>query len=357
MTGTVEDYNIREFLSIRSIDNFCIPELQRDYVWQRENVLDLLEGIKQGFEKNENEYHIGFITAYRDQLNKSRYMLIDGQQRVTTAFLLLFALQLHKDPSLLNNCDFLYKKSRKTPRLDYKVRDLSHDFLLKLFDYALSLKSVHDLAITDQRWFSQQYCSDITIENMLKNLQSILDFIDSIKGKQEFYDYVLNNVKLSFFSDEDRGYECESLYIYINGRGKKLSPYEAIKALYLSRIDSIDEKHKVGIQFENWQSYFWKKHDETDDADDGFNLFLKRVEYINTCLSIDKVIESPTRLPSNIDFNNLPDFERLFDFYNSYSNIFFVWVHIFFVALFIRNALLSSLIIVGIKAIRILFLL
>lgn len=82
---------------------YIIPFFQRPYVWDEENWENLWENIFQTYtnykNKKESEHFIGTLIIKQrpaEKLNENNYDLIDGQQRITTIFLLLKALE--------NNC-------------------------------------------------------------------------------------------------------------------------------------------------------------------------------------------------------------------------------------------------------------
>lgn len=115
-------HKLKAFLTHHDLDQIVIPEIQRDYVWKEENVTKLLESIKLNADRqNSNlqsiteEYlnqqppevreillrsledkkqycNMGFIYAYSDSELAGRFVLIDGQQRMTTLYLLLLNL-------------------------------------------------------------------------------------------------------------------------------------------------------------------------------------------------------------------------------------------------------------------------
>ena len=74
---------------------YIVPDYQREYVWTDKEVQQLLDDIDDQFGAGDSqEYFIGTVlVSPTDQ--KNHYEVIDGQQRLTTLFLLLCALR-HK---------------------------------------------------------------------------------------------------------------------------------------------------------------------------------------------------------------------------------------------------------------------
>ena len=72
---------------------FVIPVYQRNYNWRRENCKALFDDIVSAQQKD--RFHFLGTIIYVDQGEEAkirRYLIVDGQQRITTIFLLLKAL-------------------------------------------------------------------------------------------------------------------------------------------------------------------------------------------------------------------------------------------------------------------------
>ena len=70
-----------------------IPEYQRFYVWDKENVEDLLNDLKDFLLNNKNEkYYLGTVILHNDKTNK-KYNIIDGQQRILTLLIILYVFE------------------------------------------------------------------------------------------------------------------------------------------------------------------------------------------------------------------------------------------------------------------------
>ena len=88
-------------------DFYSVPDFQREYVWEETHVEKLLQDVydefygEDGTLSKEGEYFIGSIVTYKDE--SGVFQLIDGQQRLTTAYLALCVIR-----DILN-------ESRETP--------------------------------------------------------------------------------------------------------------------------------------------------------------------------------------------------------------------------------------------------
>ena len=78
---------------------YRIPEYQRPYVWENEQVETLLEDTIDAFRLNaDSQYFLGSAVLKinektSDNLTYEEYDLLDGQQRLTTIFLILAVIR------------------------------------------------------------------------------------------------------------------------------------------------------------------------------------------------------------------------------------------------------------------------
>ena len=84
---SVSKKSIKNFLSIKEA-KFIIPDYQREYSWDEEKCDILWEDITNFSKEKEEEYFLGTIVICG---NKEKIEVIDGQQRITSLFLLLRA--------------------------------------------------------------------------------------------------------------------------------------------------------------------------------------------------------------------------------------------------------------------------
>ena len=65
--------------------NLEIPNYQRPYRWETENVRQMLEDILYSMESKKQNYRIGSVILHKEN---GIYYIVDGQQRLTTLYLL-----------------------------------------------------------------------------------------------------------------------------------------------------------------------------------------------------------------------------------------------------------------------------
>lgn len=63
---------------------YTVPSYQRHYVWDSDNVDDLLSDFERNYQEHKDDEY--FLGSYIYQDKGSEYDLLDGQQRITTLF-------------------------------------------------------------------------------------------------------------------------------------------------------------------------------------------------------------------------------------------------------------------------------
>jgi uncharacterized protein with ParB-like and HNH nuclease domain len=165
-----EIYNYSKFFD--KIERIEIPPYQRPYTWKKKNVLDFWNDILNSLEydkknktfainPNHNEHFLGTIFIKKKPGLESTVELIDGQQRVTTTFLLFRALK-NKLSTLLDDQTvternieisqfensfkrYLVDSSNSYSKLSLGLVD--GDFLEELLEYEDSLERIVNLEL------------------------------------------------------------------------------------------------------------------------------------------------------------------------------------------------------------------
>lgn len=85
--------------------NFKIPIYQRKYTWRIEQCEQLFDDIINTILKSRESHFFGAIIITEDKKTDSRYIVIDGQQRIATISLLLLALKVALDDNVIQSND------------------------------------------------------------------------------------------------------------------------------------------------------------------------------------------------------------------------------------------------------------
>lgn len=95
---------------LRYAEKLIIPVYQRNYDWREENCRRLFQDLVRMIRENRKYHFFGSIVSVSDPMgSNSEYLIIDGQQRITTVSLLLLAMaNLIKEGKVMPEDDDLY---------------------------------------------------------------------------------------------------------------------------------------------------------------------------------------------------------------------------------------------------------
>lgn len=210
-------YNVREifgeYLTSRGCSFYNIPEYQRGYKWTAANVVQLLEDLKN-FKKGDSDqfYCIQNITITKQKHIDTWCMnVIDGQQRLTTLFILLSYLQR-------NMKDKIITPSAK--KLKYSIRESSDQFL-------------HDCILTGRIW-------DNPIEPNAahtKDQYYMMAVADAIQDWYSRNDLATNTIldDLILIVNEVRPGDEETVFASLNGGKVGLDGADLVRAILITR--------------------------------------------------------------------------------------------------------------------------
>jgi uncharacterized protein with ParB-like and HNH nuclease domain len=71
---------------------FEVPDFQRNYSWGKVQIEALLDDLLEARE-SDDQHFIGSLITMKDPERKDRILVIDGQQRLTTIFMLVSVLR------------------------------------------------------------------------------------------------------------------------------------------------------------------------------------------------------------------------------------------------------------------------
>ena len=169
--------------------------------------------------------------VYGDIDEKGTMTPLDGQQRLTTLFLLHW-YAAKKENISEEKYAFLNKFS-------YETRYSARYFCEELVKFTPSFETELSSDIKNQAWFPLDWKNDPTISSMLV----MLDAIDErFKGVPDIWSRLENKaITFYFLPIKDMGLTDE-LYIKMNSRGKPLTLFEHFKAELEREIRALDEK-------------------------------------------------------------------------------------------------------------------
>jgi hypothetical protein len=262
-------------LSNNEIKNITIPIIQRAYTQGGRKGDKKIEEKGERFVKRlvealtDKNKPITLDFIYGSNVKNKVYPL-DGQQRLTTLFLLYWYIAQKEDK--------LSDAVTNLKKFTYETRQSSRYFCEHLCEYKVNNRSdkLSD-TVKNQKWFMLSWENDPSICSMLE----MLDKIDTLlKDETDVFWHILTTASekecpifFLYTSLEDLNL-TDDLYVKMNARGLELTDFEKFKAPFNRKIDEEcwdkDKEctetfaHKIDT---DWTDLFWKYKDEAVNAE------------------------------------------------------------------------------------------
>jgi len=201
MKNIITTKNIKELKEYK----FRIPLYQREYAWGKDEVEQLINDLETFQERKINKkYFLGNIVV--DRIDENYYDVIDGQQRLTTLYLLMILLE------------------NEVYELNYEIREEDDKFL----------KDLKNLKIL----------KNISIEKLKKTYKDInpnfIINIEVMKNKTITQD-LLNDVIVTI-TEIPKEMDIIKYFEVMNNRGKQLEKHQILKAKFLQQLQNDNSK-------------------------------------------------------------------------------------------------------------------
>jgi len=255
-------YEMLEKNSEDIIHKILIPKIQRDYAQGRDSASAIRErflgSLFEAIDKDSGkELLLDFVFGQKEEKTRNIFYPVDGQQRLTTLFLL--HLYVGKRGGL--DVDFLKKFS-------YETRTSSKQFCERLHDIPADAYCGIRQYIDVQWWFTGLWRSDPTIKAMINMLDDIDRHYRQLNYGRTQFETVWKNLTANvkfwrlYLSDLDT---TDELYIKMNSRGKLLTDFEHFKAM-LDEYAQTKGRLSAEIDTE-WTNLLWRYRDPSLDFD------------------------------------------------------------------------------------------
>lgn len=239
----MENYVILEAKPIKDIrGTFHIPAYQRGYRWERTQVKTLLNDLYQCMEANGQEKDYCLQPVVVQKKGELQYDLIDGQQRLTTIYILLRYVEQNFETEF----SFEYETREKTQafleNMDPQLAQTNIDFF-----------HIYQAYTTIKDWLEETFPAD-TDSHLYK-----------------LCNYVKEKVKVIWY---EVGAEVDPIVLFtrLNVGKIQLTNAELIRALFLSDTPNGMEnrrKYEMAIQWDDIEK-------QLRDDDDAFWAFITR---------------------------------------------------------------------------------
>lgn len=332
---------------------FRIPDFQRGYSWEEEQLDDFWEDI-QNLHPNKIHY-IGLLTVepisnsdiqnvekWKDDLwllkkGMTAYYVIDGQQRLTTLIILLHEiLRTFSEDEGIN----FGSKSEWTERFLYR----SFNQIYKSFVFGYEKDNPSDeffkTRILEQESSSaDKYPETLYTANLMFAKEYFAEKLKKLskEHKEEIFDKAINKLKFNYYEIDD------SLDVYVtfetmNNRGKDLSHLELLKnrLIYLSTLlhESDDTKSRLRKDInETWKTvyeYLGKnKENPLDDDDFLFNHWIMYYTYDRSQSDVYADFLLKRKFTAKNVLNGILTFNDIKDYIDSLAKCVKKWYYIY----------------------------
>jgi hypothetical protein len=293
---------------LEGVDNY--QHLERN----RQSIDTLLNSLKNYAHQLYIEVDYKALTRNRESADMITFIPLDGQQRLTTLFLIHWYLctNLRNDEAL-----------KRLECFTYATRKSSSDFL-KMLCQIKDIETQTDYSIAEQitnnELFFTFWKKDPTVYSILVVLDEIeKQFQEKNINFTTAWDGLVNGKKVTFdFFDLDDFDLTDELYVKMNARGKKLSHFENFKAWLIkshSSVISVKQwKNKIDI---SWNDLFWNSKVKGDTEIDSAYLQYFKLLYLGDIIQEENPSEEEIEiLRGNIEdspldiFKTYPSFRR-----------------------------------------------
>lgn len=252
------DSSIRNLLMSRGY-LFKVPNYQRSFVWEQDEINEFLKDITYCYEQNNNgktyEHFFGQMVLRiieEDRANRTIFEIVDGQQRLTTVTLTISALYR----LILKYADV------SDPSVLSYLRTLKNNYLISTPDQGsccriLELSKIDNPVLVDVATVAENRiiddftyeCTRESQERIVKAFNQIMKYLEHYfsneplekyaKTLTNFADVILQSISIVIIKPKTIGYSY-ALYQIVNDRGVLLTSAELLKARTLELLRTND---------------------------------------------------------------------------------------------------------------------
>jgi len=244
MSNNQENKYLKE-LSIEKLfrsGNYIVPIYQRNYAWSEKEITQLIDDIndyckenKKNKDKKENEknYYIGTLVVYKKY---NIYEVIDGQQRLTTLYILISVLKNKFEKGEIHFVGESKEKLQEALKeifeninfnLKFESREKSQKALKEIFESKISPKDELNINIINGYEI---------IEKKLKQLEN--------EELGLFVEYLFLNVQI-LRVEVPQDTDLNHYFEIMNNRGEQLEKHEILKSRMLNVIKENPDDTKL----------------------------------------------------------------------------------------------------------------
>ena len=225
--------------------SFFVPYYQRGYRWEEAQIHALLNDLLEFYRKiksdtpNYKYYSLQPLVVKKDKKVKNVYRVIDGQQRLTTIFLILSTFEK-------------FAQTRKKPKFHLTYdRDGSEVFLEKITDD--EFKKENEKKNIDFLYMSKAFSSIVNwITEYMPDEDDIESFMNFIRKGSDFVGErdINKNIRFIWYELDEKDDEFDT-FIRLNIGKIPLTNAELIKSFIIQNISSKEKRFEVSKEWDD----------------------------------------------------------------------------------------------------------
>ncbi len=214
-------------------DKYIIPIYQRKYAWTDKEIEQLIEDI---ITNGNNKYYLGTLTV--DKRKDGKYEVIDGQQRLTTLYLIMLYLN----------------KINKTETSKIEIQNVLEFEARQTYSDAISTIKENSEYIVEDDNAQEIYDGYKCIENYFKKNKSII----VNNSKKTITEILSDSLKKTILVrvQVPRGTDLNHYFEIMNTRGEQLELHHIAKAKFLDILGK-NKDEKIALKNKKIASIVW----------------------------------------------------------------------------------------------------
>lgn len=242
---------------------YRIPEYQRPFVWEADQVIELLDDVQQACQSNpESQYFLGSMVLKKSDkadgnTKYKEYDILDGQQRLTTLFIIHAVV---RDTSSIttrkNTCqETIFQMANpddnipERSRIIFDTRDKVRDFV------DIYLKQDGGTNKEDELCrLTKSKDEAVSVRNMATAILTVRGFFENGNSLDDFFPFFRSNVLMIYVAAKELE-DAFHLFTVMNNRGIKLRNSDILKAENLAKVSDA-ERIKYAKSWESIEDYF-----------------------------------------------------------------------------------------------------
>ena len=209
-----QDLEVLAVADIFARGRYVVPVYQRAYAWGEDQILTLLQDVRDYRLRKASSYYIGSLVTHRSaevDSDEDVFEVVDGQQRLITLFIILRTLSQAHDILVPSKC------------LSYEGRPGAAE------DLALLERKGHECVV-----------GDLSVAGFRVAVETVRSAYKAGQFTDEDLAYLIDHVKIVRTTLPERT-DLNHYFEVMNSRGEQLEKHEIVKAHLMSLLDDSDD--------------------------------------------------------------------------------------------------------------------